>query len=178
MARIKIEASQHDVASLSAEPASAATPVDPATVDEGDREILAGVERYLKDGLTLKAWYDKASSEGSCAQRFDLARTENRPDQGYGFFDTIQIQGRSKPVMGNYQEMFFDHPGALQNLDSGQLLQWRKQVREFVLHYFMRVSSFSEPTAHISSGHPDPSRYIGGLSWCQPATRQQQGFGF
>ncbi len=184
MARRKIEVTQsglggqHDFASLSGEPASAAAPVDPATVDEGDREILAGVERYLQDGLTLKAWYEKASAEGSFAQRFDLARTENRPDQGFGFFDKIEIRGRTRPVMGNYQEMFFDHPGAMKDLDDSQRLEWRKQVREFVLHYFMRVSSFSEPTAHISSGYPDPSRYIGGLSWCQPPARQQLGFGF
>ncbi|MGA2212236.1 MAG: hypothetical protein ABSH31_03080 [Bryobacteraceae bacterium] len=184
MARHKIELKhagprdERDTAGLSAEPPSAASPVNPATIDEADREILGSVERYLKDGLTLKAWYEKASSDGTFAQRFDLARTENRPDQGFGFFDAIEIQGETKPVMGNYQEMFYDQPGAISAFDDRQTLAWRKQVREFVLHYFMRVSSFSEPTAHIDSGYPDPSGYLAGLSWCQPAARQQQGFGF
>jgi hypothetical protein len=162
----------------SPEPPSAAAPVNPASVDEADREILGSVERYLKDGLSLKAWYEKASAAGSFTHRFELARTENRPDQSFGFFDTIEVQGKTWPVMGNYQEMFYDQPDAMGDIDDRHKLEWRNQVREFVLHYFMRVSSFSEPTANISSGYPDPSGYLGGLSWCQPAVRQQQGFGF
>jgi hypothetical protein len=185
MARHKIAvshggtAAQRESPDLFAEPPSAAAPINPALVDEADREILGTVERYLKDGRCLKTWYEKAFAEGSFAQRFDLARTENRPDQGFGFFDSIEIQGKSKCVMGNYQEMFFDQPGLfIKDFDEARKAEWRNQLREFVLHYFMRVSSFSEPTGHIGSGHPDPSGYLAGLSWCQSAAHQQQGFGF
>jgi hypothetical protein len=178
MARHSIKENEGQPHDLFTEPPSAAAPVNPATIDEADREILGGVERYLKDGLALKSWYEKASAEGSFAQRFDLARTENRPDESFGFFDKIEMQGKTWPLMGNYQEMFFDQPGGILNLNENQQLEWRKQVREFVLHYFMRVSSFSEPTANISTGYPDPSGYLAGLSWCQAPVRQQQGFGF
>jgi len=158
----------------------------PLQVDSGrkvpvspeDSAVLAAVERYLSAGRVLKAWYEKALAANQFRDRFEIARAFNRPDTSFGFFDSVSVDGKTIPVMGNCQEMFFDQPGAMADFSRNHGREWLAQVREFVCHYMMRVSSFGDPVPYISARLPGPESYLPGLSWATPPSTQLQGFGF
>ncbi len=153
-------------------------PEDGVVVSESDRKLIESVEHYRRAGVALKAWYDRVFRANSFADTFELARQVNRPGRSFGFFDEAVLPDGPMAVMGNYQEMFYDDPGAYSDFGTVHRLEWRDEVREFVLRYFMRVSSFTQPESRIGSGHPNPSNYRGGLSWCPADTGQREGFGF
>jgi hypothetical protein len=161
--------------------------IDPSTVhfpygdesgfSDDELQVIESVDQYLENGLALKRWWDQVYPRRQFMDKFDLARSENRPDESFGFFDQITLPAGLTPIMGNYQEMFYDQAGVMTQFDSHRD-EWRDQVRQFVLRYFMRVSSFTQPAAYISGGYPSPSSFIGGLSWCTPPEGQREGFGF
>lgn len=111
-------------------------------------------------------------------EQFELQRVFNRPGRSFGFFDEVSFDGGTLPVMGNFQDMFYDQPRTPTNLEQEAARWMRAQVREFVLHYFMRVSSFRQPEAAVESGQPTPPRCLEGLSWCKEQNTLRQGFGF
>src|SRR5581483_714190 len=128
---------------------------------EQDRAIVARVDEFLAKGLDLHAWWRRAHATGSFAQRFELGRTFNEPAESYGFFDVAEVGGHAMPIMGNYQEMFYDQDrGPSTPVDLGVWL--RRQVREFVLRYFMRVSDFREPDAFV------PGAALAPTGWTRP----------
>jgi hypothetical protein len=140
------------------------------TVGEGT--LLDAAGPALRDGYELRRWWESKDVSGSYAERFDLARTFNRPDRAYGFFDEALIGGRLLPVMGLVQEMLYDRP------KGGDPRRTKEQLREFVLRYFMRVSDYRDP-----EGFPEPPRVsaatvIRGLSWCPDVEVLRRGFGF
>ena len=143
-----------------------------------DLAILERVEEFLARGLVLKRWWDKAFLTSSFAERFDLARAFNQPDSSFGFFDHVPCNSETLSVMGNFQDMFYDRPRAPVHLAT-ELAGWmRDQIREFVLHYFMRVSSFRQPEASVETGRPATPPYLERLSWCPRENIVRQGFGF
>jgi len=142
-----------------------------------DRVILASVEKYLRDGILLKRWWEQAEQTGY-RHRFDLSRSFNRPESSYGFFDEVSLPEGSMPVMGNVQEMFYDQPRVPAEIRQPATEWLRLQLREFVLHYFMRVSSFRQPDAFVDCEHPAPEGLLGRLSWCTREETRRTGFGF
>ncbi len=110
-----------------------------------ETRVLAAADTSLQRGLALKRWLDGALQSNTFDQRFDLTRTGYRNAESFGFFGRAPMEdGTMLPVMGNVQEMFYDqmrelrhHPPAVHSLN--------RQLREFVLQYFMRVSSFIQP---------------------------------
>ncbi len=88
------------------------------------------------------------------------------------------MNGSVMPVMGNVQEMFFDQTRdpASQGRSSAEWMN--AQIREFVLKYFMRVSSFREPEAHVESSQPVAPPSLARLNWCPNPTPSRMGFGF
>jgi hypothetical protein len=143
-----------------------------------DRAILDSVDRYLAAGLQLKQWWAQTNAANAYAERFELGLTFNRPDISFGYFDHVPVDGQVLPVMGNVQDMLYDQPKA----PSGQTeeaAQWMlDQIREFVLHYFMRVSDFRQPQGILDTGRPAPPPYLRPLSWCPQEDPQRVGFGF
>src|SRR5215471_5990425 len=85
-------------------------------LDEQELLVLESVDHYLEDGLTLKRWWDQVYPGRKFAERFDLARSENHPNESFGFFDQVMLSSGMTPVMGNYQEMFYDQVGVMTNL--------------------------------------------------------------
>lgn len=148
---------------------------------EADARVLPRVSEYLAKGLDLKRWWDEVERNGGPEpqQRFPLERSFNRPNRSFGFYGEAPVGGSVMPVMGNVQEMFYDQtrtPASLRH----QAAEWMwAQVREFVMKYFMRVSSFREPAAYVDRNHPIPPPALSRLSWC-PGQEQggQRGFGF
>ena len=149
-----------------------------AQVSDYERLVLASVDRYLADGIALKRWWDAAYARDSFAEKFELERVFNRPDTSFGFFDTVQLARGPLAVMGNYQEMLYDRPRAPANLTDEAARWMQRQMREFVLRYFMRVSDFRLPEVYVEPGRAAPPRYLERLSWCTHEDVRRQGFGF
>src|SRR5712692_492383 len=150
---------------------------DPAVLTDHDRAIIERAEGAQADGVELKRWWDRTYPDGF-AEKFDLERVFNRPADSFGFFDQVQLERGALPVMGNFQEMFYDRPRTPANLNR-QAAEWmRDQIREFVLHFFMRVSAFRQPEVYVVSGRPAPPPYLEPLSWCPRPNILRQGFGF
>jgi hypothetical protein len=87
------------------------------------------------------------------------------------------VGGRSLPVMGNFQEMFYDRPKWPRDACASGALWTRDQVRQFVLRYFMRVSDFRQPEGYTGAASPAPV-CLGPLSWCPREDVARKGFGF
>ena len=150
----------------------------PTALTEEDRAVIRTVEGFLRDGIALKRWWEKADATNSYAQRFPLDREFNRPAGAYGFFDQVELSSGMLPVMGNVQDMFYDQPRS-PTREKRDAAEWmRDQLREFVLHYFMRISAFREPEAYVPQGHGAAPGYLEPLSLCPQEDILRRGFGF
>lgn len=152
-------------------------PVNDTAFTDWDCLILDRVEDALADGRALKHWWERTYPNGF-AEKFELERAFNRPDSSFGFFDQITLDSGSLPIMGNFQDMFYDRPRTPSNLNREASVWMRDQIREFVLHYFMRVSSFRQPEVYVESERRELPRYLESLSWCAEPNILRQGFGF
>ena len=145
------------------------------TLSAPDLAIISDVERALGVGLTLRAWWERKESAASYADSFEPVRTFNKADRVTGFFDTVRVDGRDLPVMGLVQEMLFDEP------KQGGADKIRDEFREFILHYFLRVSSFREPEPFIPKDQETKStvgRELQPLSFCPEPVDTRRGFGY
>jgi hypothetical protein len=145
---------------------------------EADARVLPTVSTYLSRGLDLKRWWDDIEAKGGPAQQFPLARAFNRPTRSFGFFGEAPVEGRMMPVMGNVQEMFYDQTRAPASLGRDTTEWMRVQLEEFVMKYFMRISSFRPPDAYVDASQPEPPPALARLSWCPTPSEDRMGFGF
>jgi hypothetical protein len=144
-------------------------------LSEADRVVINDAERALRDGLELKKWWEQKEATRSYAEPFDLARIFNRAARVTGFFDAAPLGNRVLPVMGLVQEMLFDQP------KQAMPVNVRDELREFVLHYFMRVSSFHVPEAYVPGDQlrkANVRQAVQPFSFCPNPVDQQSGFGF
>jgi len=151
----------------------------PAELDE-DARVLDNVPLYLARGIDLKRWWDDVERAGGPHDRFPLERSFNRPTRSYGFFGEAPVGGGMMPVMGNVQEMFYDQAKipAFKG-ESGEKVDWIwHQAREFVMKYFMRISSFRIPETYTDASQPVPPPALARLSWCPDPVVGRVGFGF
>jgi hypothetical protein len=120
----------------------------------------------------LKRWWEQTDANNSYAERFELMRTFNRSDRSFGFFDDALLGERSIPVMGVVEEMLYDQPKHA----TGTAV--RDEFREFVMHYFMRISDFRQPEV-IPAATQSPGAVPGrGLGWCTERPGRRSGFGY
>jgi hypothetical protein len=143
-----------------------------------DTAILPTIEEYLARGLALKRWWDIIELAGGPSDPFELERSFNQPTRSYGFFSEAPVGGVMLPIMGSVQEMFFDQTRAPASLGLDSAEWMRDQLREFVLKYFMRVSSFREPEAYVEASQPTPPPSLRYLDWCPAPRAERIGFGF
>ncbi len=155
-----------------------ATPDRVVPLSAEDRSIVDSAPEFLARGIVLRRWWEQTRARDSFACRFELARTFNPADTSFGFFDQVTAPGLGLPVMGNFQEMFYDRP-KVPHADHRRAADWmRKQVREFVLHYFMRVSDFRLPEAYVDNRRQPLPLYLRPFSWCSREATTWRGFGF
>jgi hypothetical protein len=144
-------------------------------LSEADRVVIDDAERALADGLRLKRWWQQKEATNSYAESFELARIFNRAARVTGFFDVAPLRNGTLPVMGLVQEMLFDQP------KQGSSVLVRDELREFVLHYFLRVSSFHEPTPYVPMDQlrkANASRVFQPFSFCPNPVDAKAGFGY
>lgn len=136
-----------------------------------EQGLARDAKQFLERGLTLKRRVDEAAPAQSFQRVFPLVRQFNPANSAYGFFDSVTIDGKPFPVIGNFQNMFFDRARAGERNE-------RDQLREFVLRYFMRVSDFRLPEPWAETGRSGNSMWPKALSWCPEPKANREGFGF
>src|SRR5882724_3419767 len=109
---------------------------------EHERAVLANVAADLAKGAALRRWFMDAWGNGRFDQRFDMTSTDRDSEASIGFFGIADLpEGVRMPVMGNAQLMFFDRS----RVGADGAAEFARQLREFVLRYFLRVASFQQP---------------------------------
>lgn len=140
-----------------------------------DRDLLNGVDRALANGVALKRWWEQTRATGTYAKRVKLVREFNESQSSFAFFDEVAIDGQKLPIMGTFDQMLYDRQKDKPNE------KLRDQFREFILHYFLRVSSYHPPAAIVETGearHSDVQSLFQPLSWCPRRTYSLAGFGY
>ncbi|HET9284026.1 MAG TPA: hypothetical protein VFR24_18915 [Candidatus Angelobacter sp.] len=143
-----------------------------------DALVLPRVTTYLSRGIELLKWWREVESKGGPEIQFPIERSFNRPTRSFGFYGEAPVEGRMMPVMGNVQEMFYDQTRAPESLNRESAEWMWEQIREFVMKYFMRVSSFRQPEAYVDASFPIPPPALRWLSWCPNPQGDRVGFGF
>ncbi len=138
---------------------------------DDDRAVLDRVDAARADGAALLRWWRRTYAARAYRERFELVCTFNQPDQSFAFFDEAPTPRGSIPVMGTVEDLLYDQP------KHAPPEQIRDELREFVLHYFMRVSAFERPEAYAAADGPPP-RAFPQLSWCPTYEANKLGFGF
>jgi hypothetical protein len=144
-------------------------------INDADRVVIDDAELALADGLSLRRWWQQKEATNSYAEPFELARIFNRSARVTGFFDVAPLGNGTLPVMGLVQEMLFDQP------KQALPVKVRDELREFVLHYFMRVSSFQQPTSYVPEDQlrkTNVNRVFQPLSFCPNPVDARAGFGY
>ncbi len=138
-----------------------------------DQLIIFNAKRALASGVALKRWWEKIDTFDDYTDRYPESFVYHRPDDvSFGFFATARTSTSDFPVIGNVQEMFYDRPKD----SSPQFIQ--RQIREFVMRYFMRVSDFRDPQPVSEPGHPKLPKLLQLISRCPSDEFTTQGFGY
>src|SRR5260370_30371489 len=138
-----------------------------------DRGLLHCGDRALAVGLVLKRWSETKNANGRYAKRSELVSAFNESQRSFAFFDEVSIDGQTLPVMGSVDQMLYDRQKDKPNE------KLRDQFREFILHYFLRVSSYRPPAAIVETGqarHSDVESFFQPLSWCPAGAYTFAGF--
>ena len=118
-------------------------------LNDEDRAILVYPEKTIAEGTDLVRWWKSKHPAGEYAERFDVMREYITGNNSPGFFDVATVGGRDMPVMGIVQDMFYDRQRPATGTGGD------KQLEEFVLRYFMRVSHLRlADVASASDGIP------------------------
>jgi hypothetical protein len=147
-----------------------------AALTEQDRAILDNVDSALANGRALKRWWEQTDAANSYADRFETVSTFNRPDHSFAFFDHAPLHVQTLSVMGDVMDLLYDRPKSPAGVGTAEWM--RDQLREFILHYFMRVSDFRRPQAYIDPDRPAPPPVLRPFSWCPEPMPAFQGFGY
>ena len=153
----------------------------PTASREGEtpRGTFAEVEAAIVRAAALQEWWRAVHAEDSYGEKFELSTTHSRGYEGFGFFSEADVAGGSLPVMGSVQTQIFDQPKAMGRSAAAQkrAAAWTsRQMREFVLRYFLRVSNFSQPEAFPGKNGQPPAPYLRPFSWFPD--EEKTGFGF
>lgn len=150
----------------------------PTSALEPDERAVSWVPEYLERGQALLSWWRETEDSGGPVERFHLERSFNQPTRSFGFYGTAPVGGTMLPVMGNVQEMFYDQVRAPKALGRETAEWFSEQLAEFVMKYFMRITSFRQPEAFVDASQPIPPPALARLSWCSRSSESRLGFGF
>ncbi len=133
---------------------------------------LNGAENAMTKALALRRWWEQVDASDGYRERSQLMQTYNAPDKSFSFYGMANLGARDLPVMGEVEERIFDQPKGT-NIEGV-----RRELREFVLRYLLRVSDFRKPSAFVMEKNRRPAGCLRRLNFCQDETINQKGFGF
>jgi hypothetical protein len=141
-----------------------------APLTDDDWAILNNVDSAITEGQDLKKWWAETQSTRVPLNNFPVARQIHRPDLNYAFLLNANLRTGMLPVAGVIQDQLFNFRKAPPGMRPSP--EWmRDQLREFILHYFMRLTSAQPPVqpgerpgdppadSAPRPGHPAPPRY-------------------
>lgn len=143
----------------------------PAGFTKEDRTIVGYAEQTLRDGVDLARWLDDRPDREDFAEHFISVEEYESGGDNFSFFDRVNLSGRTVPVMGIVQDMFYDR----QKKASGEDIL--PQLREFVLRYFLRVSNLRQPCPASDPLCRDRP-YLRPFDWRPLSGESRIGFGF
>lgn len=146
-----------------------------ATAEE--RRVLENVPFSLDAGLQMLRWWRRVEAGEAEVDRFALIRQPASTQENFGFFGEVPLTWGVLPVLGVVQEAFYDRPRAGTGSGPAAALWMRDQVREFVLRYFLRVSSRPRLRMRSPAGESAPP-WLSGLSFCPPRGTGRVGLGY
>src|SRR5437764_1670474 len=90
-----------------------------------DALVLPTVPEFLSRGQALLKWWKETRAKGGPEVQFHIERSFNRPTRSFGFYGEAPVGDKMMPVMGNFQEMFYDQTRAPVSLghDSAEWMQ-------------------------------------------------------
>jgi len=139
--------------------------------------LLDQVDGALAAGLDLHRWWRATDAADAYRERFEVVSTFHRPDRSFAFFDEAPAGGRTVRVMGDVDDLFYDRPKSPGR--PAEAADWmRRQVREFALRYFLRISDFRTPAAFTRYRPPTLAPLFRPFSWCPDDTPEYEGFGY
>src|SRR5258708_283732 len=144
-----------------------------------DALVMPAGREFLARGLALKKWWTEVEAgKAPPIRQFPIERSFNRPTRAFGFYGEAPVAGRMMPVMGNVQEMFYDQTRAPASMGRDSAEWMWAQIREFVMKYFMRISSLRRREVYVDAAYPLPPPALARLSWCPAPQNESMGFGF
>jgi len=177
--------------------------IDDASADfqEVDHRRVAKVGQSLKLAEALRTWWCGANNDWLHKYKGeDLAKVVQSEDHqnyfhltrahplghdteaNFGFFGEAPLDGQPRPVMGLFQQTFFDQPrGYFVEKDrAAQLDRWQRDLRAFVLDYLIRLTGFYETAPYVDPKRRpvDPESLVRLISWCPNDYSPRGGFGF
>ncbi|HVT19298.1 MAG TPA: hypothetical protein VHQ90_24355 [Thermoanaerobaculia bacterium] len=154
--------------------------LDPASapLTDKDRAILANVPQAIVQGQDLKEWWAHNRVTRDFPQEFPVAIQFSPPDHNYGFLVDANLRQGRLPLAGVVQGQLYDYPKAPPGLDRVDPLWVRSQVKEFVLNYFMRLTSAMPPPVAAWSPKAQPPDLLRPFSQCDPGKAQRYGWGY
>ncbi|MEO7652687.1 MAG: hypothetical protein ABIZ80_19685 [Bryobacteraceae bacterium] len=156
--------------------------VDPesAELDDNDHLILSQVEHSLENGRQLRTWWVRTNEANSYEEKFETATTLNRPGTSFAFLDHAELNGKNVAVLGDMQEMFYDNvkmSAGDPDVAKGAVVEFtRKQLQEYILHYYSRTSSSARPKYHDPSA-PTPPDFLNPFGLSPRKGTEREGFG-
>ncbi len=141
-----------------------------------DWKTLKLVDSFNQTGRELYHWWKNTNINNTYADRFRLLQQYDPQDTNFGFIDTAPICGDSSlPVVGTVQQMLYYRPKKTDQTDVGWI---KAQVREFMLRYFMRIASFSDPKFIPSVPEQEPPFILRPLSLGATSPSENRGWGY
>ena len=129
-------------------------PAIPDSFTAQERFLVEKTEEAVRDGLQLEAWM-REQHRALNAIPLALKRAYNLPNQSFGYFGSLNLNGKTTSLMGARQEIDF---GKITGPDPGQ------RLKDFVLGEFLKRANWTYP-----DGNP------GGFSIEQTLYRNMQG---
>lgn len=123
-------------------------------------EVLDWVHQGSRDSTELYDWWLSARLENRLVTS-PAVRESQFGNSNFMFLDQAPLERGLLPVIGLEQDLFYDRPPLPASQQRTSAEWYRKQVREFVLRYFMRIATtreFRDEIENDSSPRIRPSR--------------------
>ena len=113
-----------------------------------DQEILDLVDKSLSEGLEIYRWWAQASCNMDYDETFALLQQPRNDGSSYGFLHKLTVAGNPLPINGTVQSLMCVpevHPDEDKDRSRALVERRKREVREFMMRYFMQIASFADP---------------------------------
>ncbi|HVT60575.1 MAG TPA: hypothetical protein VHR45_19535 [Thermoanaerobaculia bacterium] len=157
------------------------TKIDPASapLTADDWAILENVPTAILEGRSLQSWWARNRATRVVPNSFPVASQIHRPDSNYGFVLDANLSQGMLPIAGVVQDQLYDYPKVPPGMKRADPAWICAQVKEFVMSYFMRLTSALAPARSPRAPETPPPDFLRAFSLCGSADQaQRSGWGY